>query len=170
MEAFPEAKVIHTVRTDEDAWAISYRKQINTFYSSYMNWIRHFLPTYNIFYMVLTQSLAPPIQMPRTSTVSDIAGTTIGVKSVVPSEKLLVYSVEQGWEPLCKFTGAKIPDEPFPHLNKNCTILSTFQTETEFGRKVAREVKFVQMCFAIFVTLMAMLFYFYILLVVKGLI
>ncbi len=39
------------------------------------------------------------------------------VKRRVPSGKLLVYDVKQGWKPLCEFLGVKLPDEPTPHLN-----------------------------------------------------
>jgi hypothetical protein len=40
------------------------------------------------------------------------------VKRRVPPEKLLVYQVSQGWEPLCAFLGVDMPaDTPFPHLN-----------------------------------------------------
>ena len=39
------------------------------------------------------------------------------VKRAVPAERLLVYSVKEGWEPLCAFLGVPVPDEPFPHLN-----------------------------------------------------
>ena len=35
----------------------------------------------------------------------------------VPAERLLVYSVDQGWEPLCAFLGVAVPDVPFPKLN-----------------------------------------------------
>ena len=38
------------------------------------------------------------------------------IKSV-PEDRLLVYDVREGWEPLCKFLGLPIPDEPFPRLN-----------------------------------------------------
>ena len=40
------------------------------------------------------------------------------VKAYVPAEKLLVFDVTEGWEPLCDFLGVPEPDEPFPHLNK----------------------------------------------------
>jgi Sulfotransferase domain len=40
------------------------------------------------------------------------------VKRRVPDERLLVYEVKEGWEPLCDFLGVAVPDgEPFPHLN-----------------------------------------------------
>jgi hypothetical protein len=39
------------------------------------------------------------------------------VKRRVPEDRLLVYEVKEGWEPLCEFLGVPVPDEPFPHLN-----------------------------------------------------
>ena len=40
------------------------------------------------------------------------------VKASVPADKLLIFEASQGWEPLCKFLGVPVPNEPFPHLNK----------------------------------------------------
>ncbi len=40
------------------------------------------------------------------------------VKRVVPPERLLVYQVKEGWEPLCRFLDVPIPqNQPFPRLN-----------------------------------------------------
>ncbi len=39
------------------------------------------------------------------------------VRSTVPAERLLVYEVGSGWEPLCDFLGVEVPDEDFPRLN-----------------------------------------------------
>ncbi|HKH09518.1 MAG TPA: sulfotransferase [Rubrobacter sp.] len=39
------------------------------------------------------------------------------VRRHVPPERLLVYDVKEGWEPLCDFLNVGVPDEPFPHLN-----------------------------------------------------
>jgi Sulfotransferase domain len=39
------------------------------------------------------------------------------VKSKVPADKLLVYEIKQGWEPLCEFLEVPVPDSPMPHLN-----------------------------------------------------
>ena len=36
------------------------------------------------------------------------------VKRRMPEERLLVYSVEEGWPPLCAFLGVEGPKEPFP--------------------------------------------------------
>jgi hypothetical protein len=35
----------------------------------------------------------------------------------IPAERLLVWSVQEGWEPLCEFLGKPVPDTPFPRLN-----------------------------------------------------
>jgi sulfotransferase family protein len=39
------------------------------------------------------------------------------VRQEVPADRLLVYEVGQGWQPLCDFLGVPVPDEPFPELN-----------------------------------------------------
>jgi predicted naringenin-chalcone synthase len=35
----------------------------------------------------------------------------------VPRQRLLVFDVREGWEPLCAFLGVSHPGTPFPHLN-----------------------------------------------------
>ena len=35
----------------------------------------------------------------------------------VPADRLLVFEVKQGWEPLCKFIGVPQPEGPFPNTN-----------------------------------------------------
>lgn len=39
------------------------------------------------------------------------------IRGLVPKEKLLEWTVEDGWEPLCAFLDKPVPDEPFPHRN-----------------------------------------------------
>lgn len=39
------------------------------------------------------------------------------IRGLVPKERLLEWTVEDGWEPLCEFLGKPVPDEPFPHEN-----------------------------------------------------
>jgi len=42
----------------------------------------------------------------------------------VPKEKLLVYDVKEGWDPLCKFLGVSIPQIPFPHSNTSAEFIA----------------------------------------------
>ena len=39
------------------------------------------------------------------------------VKNTVPSEKLLVFEVKEGWGPLCEFLDVSVPNIPFPNTN-----------------------------------------------------
>jgi hypothetical protein len=39
------------------------------------------------------------------------------VKATIPADRLLVYQVAEGWEPLCRFLGVDIPAAPFPQVN-----------------------------------------------------
>ena len=40
------------------------------------------------------------------------------VINFVPKDRLLVYEVKQGWNPLCRFLNVDVPDIPFPYKNK----------------------------------------------------
>lgn len=39
------------------------------------------------------------------------------VRKVCPPERLLEFKLGGGWEPLCEFLGAKVPDVPYPNVN-----------------------------------------------------
>ncbi|MBW8752965.1 MAG: hypothetical protein JF595_02255 [Sphingomonadales bacterium] len=39
------------------------------------------------------------------------------VMATIAPERLLVFEAAQGWEPLCAFLGAAVPDQPFPRTN-----------------------------------------------------
>ncbi len=45
------------------------------------------------------------------------------VKAAIPPERLLVWEVGEGWEPLCEFLGVPVPDGPLPHENDRETFL-----------------------------------------------
>lgn len=39
------------------------------------------------------------------------------VRGLVPKERLLEWSITDGWEPLCNFLGKPVPLTHFPHAN-----------------------------------------------------
>jgi len=129
MERYPDAKVILTVR-DPDRW---YESTYNTIYG-----MRRMIssPLFRL------AGLFRP-GMGRAARMNDrlIWEDTFGgsledrqhaievferhneeVKRRVSVERLLVYEVREGWEPLCDFLGVEAPDEPFPHLNDTDTF------------------------------------------------
>jgi hypothetical protein len=46
------------------------------------------------------------------------------VKAAIPPERLLVWSVTEGWEPLCEFLEVPIPGVPVPHINDRKEFLN----------------------------------------------
>jgi hypothetical protein len=43
--------------------------------------------------------------------------STEEVRATIPTERLLVFDVAEGWAPLCRFLDVPVPDTPFPHMN-----------------------------------------------------
>lgn len=39
------------------------------------------------------------------------------IRGLVPKERLLEWTVDEGWAPICRFLEKEIPEEPFPHVN-----------------------------------------------------
>jgi Sulfotransferase domain len=52
------------------------------------------------------------------------------VIATIPSERLLVFEVKQGWAPLCSFLGLPVPTEDFPVSNSTASFRAAF-----FGKK-----------------------------------
>ncbi|HSF90964.1 MAG TPA: sulfotransferase [Paracoccaceae bacterium] len=48
---------------------------------------------------------------------------TQAVLDEIPAERRLVYKVGDGWEPLCAFLDVPVPDAPFPHSNTTAAFL-----------------------------------------------
>lgn len=57
------------------------------------------------------------------------------VQRRIPSDRLLVYRVSEGWEPLCTFLGVPVPDVPFPRVNAR----QQYQNETPWREGAAGE-------------------------------
>jgi hypothetical protein len=53
----------------------------------------------------------------RDKHVTSTTNMTDQVRATVPPGRLLVYSVRDGWGPLCAFLGCPVPDVPFPNIN-----------------------------------------------------
>jgi hypothetical protein len=45
------------------------------------------------------------------------------VKAAIPADRLLVWDVKQGWEPLCEFLELPVPDDPFPNVNDSAEFV-----------------------------------------------
>lgn len=148
METYPHAKVILTVQEPE-RW---YESTFNTIYGTRRTATSPLFGTMGLF--------VPFVRNMKRATgiVNDLAwkGAFDGrfenrehavavferlnedVKERVPSERLLVYDVKEGWAPLCEFLGVKAPeDEPFPHLNDTTTFRRLVRRRSAFAYTLA---------------------------------
>jgi hypothetical protein len=156
MERNPDAKVILSVR-DPERWYESVR---NTIYELSVIIPRH--PIYRIGYKLVS------IFVFRGSGNLDLAGEIIWqgtfdgrfedkdyaievferhnaeVQRRVPEDRLLVFDVKSGWEPLCEFLRVDVPDEPFPRTN-----------DTADMRRRLRGVKIISIAVLVTLTLLA---------------
>jgi hypothetical protein len=48
------------------------------------------------------------------------------VKRDIPPERLLIFDVGNGWEPLCAFFGVPVPQTPFPRENDAAEFQTRF--------------------------------------------
>lgn len=53
----------------------------------------------------------------RETAIAAFDAHTAEVRASVPADRLLVFDVAEGWEPLCRFLQVPVPDEPFPRTN-----------------------------------------------------
>ena len=53
------------------------------------------------------------------------------VRREVPPDQLLVHQAKEGWEPVCRFLGCEVPDEPYPRVNSTEDFLFQSQEVTE---------------------------------------
>ncbi len=118
---YPHAKVLHTVR-DPDEWFDSTQSTI-------------FAPgsfttlgegPMAAFFRSFTGDIFEHLN-DRAFMTDYFRRHTEAVQQAIPPERLLVYRAGQGWEPLCTFLGAPIPDEPYPSENSRAEFMARMQ-------------------------------------------
>ena len=115
--AYPDAKVIHTVRPEENWWK-SFSATIGTLLSGYRDLPAppHVKAIMEAAYeMICVQTMGGSVD--RESALAAYRRRTEEVRAVIAPERLLVFDVAQGWEPLCRFLGVPVPAVPFPRVN-----------------------------------------------------
>lgn len=121
MEAFPEAKVILTVRSAE-SWYASMSETIVPMLTRFPNslvvpWLPYIsAPGRTMKHTKLKRELLDRFA-DKAHVTKQFDAHVEEVKRVVPAERLLVFEVKEGWEPLCAFLGVPVPSEPFPRVN-----------------------------------------------------
>jgi hypothetical protein len=134
MDFYPQAKVLLSVREPE-SWERSFRETIWTlsFGETVMpllsraraqidpRWQRYLTFVERMFWGpqgTFAAGHSEPAQL-----IEQAIAHNEQVKRVVPAERLLVWQVTDGWEPLCEFLEVDVPDSPFPRANDRDTYL-----------------------------------------------
>ena len=127
LDEYPDAKVILTVR-DADKWYESASHTIFRKIPAIITGIMRILAIFSAKYKAMLRALKYAREIVHDSFFQ---GKThdgeackriyhewnLKVQQSVPPDKLLVFEVKDGWEPLCRFLEVPVPDAPFPRSN-----------------------------------------------------
>ncbi|XP_039254414.2 uncharacterized protein LOC120331409 [Styela clava] len=155
-KAFPDAKIILTLRDSEEEWFQSMKNLVDVGESNIaLRALEILSPTQRKTMRDVTNYMGPTIMgIQNQSSLrrkAHLNGSMLKLKyrnhnsSVLqraPKDKLLVYKCSEGWEPLCKFLGVPVPKEPFPHKNKAGNIVGEVLETNEIFLRMQRELLF----------------------------
>ena len=135
IDVYPEAKVLLSVRESqawersmrETVWAVRHGESLVRLLSSAQ---AHVNPQWRGFLEMIDRLVwegegtfasghAEPQQL-----IDTMIRHNREVEGNVPPERLLVWSVEEGWERMCEFLEVPVPQQPFPHVNDRTEFLN----------------------------------------------
>ena len=138
LEKYPDAKVVLTVR-EPDRWFVSISK-LNKIVRrlKIVGYVVRPLGRFVSFAFKLHAKYGIPIDSDDEALYLEaFTSHNAAVQKAIPVEKLLVFRVTEGWEPLCEFLEVPVPDKPFPHLNSGDeTIKNKFSEFFGLGNKL----------------------------------
>jgi len=120
---YPDAKVLLTTR-DPEAW---YNSILNTVYFASHLPVPEgsvFHKTENFINILGWQGHFQGRFEDKAFAISMFERHHQEVKDSGPANRLLIWDVKEGWEPLCAFLGVPVPDMPFPHVNDTKEFLA----------------------------------------------
>lgn len=135
IEAFPDAKVILTVR-DPEAWYESAKNTIHQRPSAQPPSPDDTVGTRMIRSVVWEGSMQGAFD-DKERAIEIFNQHNEEVRRRVPSDRLLVFEAKEGWQPLCQFLGVPQPNVPYPRLNER----DVFNDPNKFERLIKQTVK-----------------------------
>jgi len=136
--AYPTAKIVLTVR-DPGRWWTSTAETIYPTRTMFPGWVKRLIP-FTRRWLEMTDRLVWSGIFggrfeDRDHAIGIFEDHIEQVKSRCESERLLVFDVSEGWEPLCQFLDVPVPAGPFPHVNDSATLKRRF-TAIRWGTRV----------------------------------
>ena len=119
MALYPKAKVILSVRDNDEAWWKSFSSVFGSLTTRRHRWLIYPVPSLraqNILLLAITERW---MRLAGTDTLGPSIHRVHNedVMANVPREKLLVFNVKMGWNPLCEFLDVPVPEQPFPNMS-----------------------------------------------------
>lgn len=120
---FPQAKVLHSVRPEEKWWS-SFSQTIGKLNRVHrgLTLPPHIHDMLDVADELFTRRTLGGDPTNRDSCVAAYRARQAEVEATIPPERLLVFDVAQGWEPLCTFLEVPVPDQPFPRRNDSAAF------------------------------------------------
>lgn len=129
---YPDARVILTTR-DPYEWYTSFERTIlRTVQSTDRPANAHIRATLDMAESVLRDCVfggAPPT---REWSIRRFRSNERMVQRVIDPDRLLIFDVREGWEPLCEFLNTPIPETEFPCVNREEQFKRLFDTTSIF--------------------------------------
>jgi hypothetical protein len=118
-DAFPEAKVVLTVR-DPESWFESAAGSIHAaaLAPPPADADEVYFGLRDMALEVVWDGVFDGRFTDKEHALKVVAEHDAAVRRGIDPDRLLVFQVSQGWEPLCEFLGVPVPDEPFPRSNE----------------------------------------------------
>lgn len=112
---FPDARFVLTHRSPE-SWADSFGMTILKLHSQ-----RDEVPPEMREWLEMANTVVErsgfPVGIDRSGMIEAFVAHNEAVRALIPADRLLVFDVREGWEPLCDFLDVPVPDGPFPRSN-----------------------------------------------------
>lgn len=146
IETYPDAKVILTVRDSPEQWYASAVETIMSEHTRGLSLARRFQlctnpKQWSFFHEFLRPACYDRVGLPQEVAREKAAACEAyqawisRVKATVPAEKLLVFNVKEGWEPLCQFLSLPVPEEDFPKANESAEFKQWLVLREAMARK-----------------------------------
>jgi sulfotransferase family protein len=132
IERYPKAKVVLSIR-DGESW---YKSVMDTIYGRIVRTVPDDAPEVIRIHRAMTQKIVLENTfggrfLDKKHAIDVFEKHNEEVRATVEPSRLLVYSVKEGWGPLCDFLGVKIPAEPFPRVNDTASFLAWVAEDDE---------------------------------------
>lgn len=133
LDAWPEAKVILSVRDPEDWYESCNASLLATWEAASENGEGDSPAVLKAMDSAIWQGIFGGRFDEREHAIAVFEAHREQVIERVPAERLLIYDIREGWQPLCELLGVPVPGTPFPHLNARSSFLSRFGVQQELG-------------------------------------